>query len=623
MKTPHCIVPRLRSVATCPTRFCLTVFCLTVFCGCSNFVETRAISTFTEALQEESLTELKSSTSSRFGQKALRVPESVEDFSILRLPDDELEITSVDDIDDNSKRVTVQLEKSSQKVRYLLVREPDSRKWVVDDVLIRKKRDGITSTKPVTELMDLVTRVREFLSAWDSGVRGDMLEVTTPEFGENLSQLPRGYLAKLAEKVIGDRASDRKFRPEAQLDDDVAVVRLPRRSGQMIISFQKLGDEWLISDLAVESRRDDDHIPSARQLTTALNAAVRFLKAYNAGDKEGLKLVCQKPFYQGSLLPADLKSVSLPDPETAVDSFQIKLRSGLADFVVPHRNELVKINLDRVDGEDSETPDSFLVSDVTLYELEGNQEKRLSAMFLSHAIVEIFAEALSTRDRDTLRLSATSDFQNRVWKTLSKTELLDLEMPEIEIAVPKIMTTVFMGAVTEVTVQQGSRALIYVLQDQDGALLVDDIVMPVAGRPGSLKQTLEVMIPVRRFAAAVAAQDLQRLPLVSSRDFCISVWHSCSRLPEIGVMPSEHFEVPLTTLQIKDERAVAVLGDDRYGARVLLTREKDSYVVDDVLLISGPESRQRIEMKNAMRLELSRFRGNDRRQKPTPVIKNR
>ncbi|MFP6763446.1 MAG: hypothetical protein VB858_07505, partial [Planctomycetaceae bacterium] len=165
--------------------------------------------------------------------------------------------------------------------------------------------------------------------------------------------------------------------------------------------------------------------------------------------------------------------------------------------------------------------------------------------------------------------------------------------------------------------------LIYVLQDQDGALLVDDIVMPVAGRPGSLKQTLEVMIPVRRFAAAVAAQDLQRLPLVSSRDFCISVWHSCSRLPEIGVMPSEHFEVPLTTLQIKDERAVAVLGDDRYGARVLLTREKDSYVVDDVLLISGPESRQRIEMKNAMRLELSRFRGNDRRQKPTPVIKNR
>ena len=59
-----------------------------------------------------------------------------------------------------------------------------------------------------------------------------------------------------------------------------------------------------------------------------------------------------------------------------------------------------------------------------------------------------------------------------------------------------------------------------------------------------------------------------------------------------------------------------MLGDDRYGARVLLKKERGMYVVDDVLLISGPESRQRIEMKNEMRLELSRFRGN----RPTKTV---
>jgi hypothetical protein len=613
MKIPHRIGQRF----SLPALF-LTALCLTVFSGCANFVETKAITTFTQALQEENLTGLKGSTSSRFGEKALRVPESVDDFAILRLPKGDLEITDVKDVDKDTKEVTAKFGKSNQKFRYLLVRDANTRKWVVDDVLIRKKKDGITSTKPVTELMDLVTRVREFLVAWDSGIRGEMLEVSTPEFGEHLSKLPRGYLAKLAEKAIGDRAEDRKFRPEAQLDEDVAVVRLPRRSGQMIISFQKMGGEWLISDLAVESKRDKDHIPSVRQLATALSSAVAFLNAYNEGDKDGLKEVCLKPFYQSSLLPANLESVSLPDAAQAVDTFQIKLHTGLADFVVPHGQELVKINLDRIEGEDSDTPVKFLVSDVTLYELEGNQEKRLSAMFLSHAIVDIFAEGLVTRDKDTLRLTATPDFQERVWKKLSESELLDLEMPEIETAVPKVMTTVFMGALTEVTVQQGTRALVYVLRDHDGALLVDDVLMPVVSRPNSLKQTLEVTIPVRRFAAAVSAGDLERLPLISSKDFCLSVWHSCERIPEIGVKPGEHFEVPLTTLQIKGDRAVAVLGDDRYGARVLLEKENGAYVIDDVLLISGPEARQRVELKNTLRLELSRFRGNGRQAAGTP-----
>ena len=77
--------------------------------GCANFVETRTITAFTEALEECNLAQLKDSTSSRFDRKALRLEESIEDFAILRLPKkDDIEITEVDDISETEKRVTVQ-----------------------------------------------------------------------------------------------------------------------------------------------------------------------------------------------------------------------------------------------------------------------------------------------------------------------------------------------------------------------------------------------------------------------------------------------------------------------------------------------------------------------------------
>jgi hypothetical protein len=58
-----------------------------------------------------------------------------------------------------------------------------------------------------------------------------------------------------------------------------------------------------------------------------------------------------------------------------------------------------------------------------------------------------------------------------------------------------------------------------------------------------------------------------------------------------------------------DERAIVGLGDDQYGARVLLIREGDRFVVDDVRFIAGAEIKQRIDLKEAMTVELSRFRG--------------
>jgi hypothetical protein len=575
-----------------------------LFAGCANFAETRALSAFSEALQEKNLDELKATTSGRFKEKSLRRSSSVDDFAVLRLPKGDIEIVEVDDINKNEKRVTVKIGKSTQKIKYRLVREPGKRKWVVDDVFLRRKKDGIVSTKPVTELMDLVTTVREFLGAWDRGVRGEMLELSTPDLGQLLASLPPMYLSRLAEHAIGDRAKETKLRPEAQLDDDVAVVRLPRTSGQMIISFQKIDGQWLVSDMAVESRKDKDHISSVRQLATVLNSAATFLDGYRAGDKALLKTVSKKSFYEGSIEPAQIKIVTLPTSQEAASSYEVKLTNGIADFIVPFRNELVKLSLMKVDGEDADAATEYLIEEVTLYELEGKQEKRLSALFLSHAMMQIYSQALVTRDLETLSINSTTDFQQRVWKKIDQHLLHELKLKEIEPAAPKILTTSFMGAVTEVTVRQGSKALVYVLRDNKGQLQVDDILIPVAGRPNSLKKHLETMMPVYRFAKAIASDDMAMLHRTSSKDFNRAVWHEAKRVPSLGVNFSDFFSMPLSTLEFKDDNAAMGLGDSRYGARVLLVREGDAYVVDDVLLITGPEMRQRIELKDALRLEV-------------------
>lgn len=579
------------------------------FSGCANLVESRTIAAFSEALQEEDVDSLRDVTSSRFEEKSLRHEDSVKDFSVLRIPKGDIEIVDVDHISETEKRVTGQIGKSkSRRLRYRLVRDEETGKWVVDDVYIKKQKNGVESTRAVTELMDLVTTVREFIDAWDTGSRSSILRMADPEFGTLLGSLPDEYLMRLAKQAIGERA-DSNVRPEAQMDEDVALVRLPGKSGQMIISFTKIRDQWLISDLAVESRKDKEHISSVKQMATVLHSASVFLDSYSVGNKKKLKTVTMKSFFENSLEPAILSTVQLPTASQAASTYQVKLQSGFADFMVATEHELVKLSLSKIEGEDSNTAAKYLVDDVTIYEIDGNQEKRLSAMFLSHAMVELYAEALSLRELETVKMMSTPEFKQRVWHRVNGQLMMQLPMPEIENAKPRILTTVFMGAVTEVTVRQGSRALVYVLQDRDGELLVKDVLLPVSGRPNSLCKTLETMVPVVQFANALSTQSIDHLQQLSSRDLNRKVWHRAKQLPSIGLKLHEHFAVPLMSLDMNDDLAIVSLGDDQYGAKVKLVREGERFVVDDVKMIAGSEIRQRIDLKEAMQFELSRFRG--------------
>lgn len=588
--------------------------------GCANVVETRAIEQFGDALKSNDLQKLKNATSTSFEERALRKDVALDDLKLLRLPTGDLEIDKVEDVSPTLKRVTVMVGESKQKLKYQLKLDPQTKKWVVDDIYLKQKKEGVTATKSVTEQMDLLLSVREFLDAWKEGDRDDVLRTVTPDFAEALRPLPPAYLNRLTQQVVGKQKTGKRL--QAQLDENTAHVRLPITVGELWITAKRADGHWLVDEVEVNSREEKEAVPSTRQLAQVTHAATAFLNAYHAGDKAQLQSLCTSKFYSGSLSPANLSHVTLPSGDVPADSVQIhvawqgfstadaqeaKLRGKHSDFVVEGPNEVLKLSLLREEADDSDHKAKYLIEEVTLYELESRQEKRLSALFTAHALVQIYAEALASRDIDTLRSNASPDFERRVWRSMHPGTLDKMPLHEIEDAVPKIQSTVFNGSLTEVTVTQGSRALTYMLKDQQGELLVDDVLMPTIGRPSSLKATLELMLPVLDFADGARLGQLDALQRHSSRDFNRLVWQVSPKIPNSGFDIAQHLQTPLVSIEQSDDRASLVLGNDKFGAHVTLIRESGRFVVDELLLISGPMLRDHVELKRHLRMLIATY----------------
>ncbi len=603
---------------------CAAAFVLWLsFAGCANVVETRSIAQFTKAMESGNLEQLKDATSTAFEQRALRQDAALEDLKLLRLPTGDLEIDKVEDVSPTLKRVTVLVGESKQKLKYQLKLDPQTKKWVVDDIYLKQKKDGVTATKSVTEQMDLLLSVREFLDAWKDGGRDDVLRTVTPEFAEVLRPLPPAYLNRLTKQVVGrHQKAGKRTQPRAQLDENTAHIRLPIAVGELWLTAKRLDGHWLVDEIEVNSREEKEAVPSTRQLAQVTHAATAFLDAYNAGDKTSLQMLCTPKFFSGSLAPANLSQVPLPSGDVPAESVQIhvawqestandpemqQLRGKHSDFVVEGPSEVLKLSLIREDGDDASHLAKYLVEDVTLYELDSRQEKRLSALFTAHALVQIYAEALAGRDLDALRLNASPDFERRVWRRVHAGTLQDMPFTEIEDAAPKVQSTVFAGPLTEVTVTQGSRALTYVLQDKQGKLLVDDVLMPTLGRPNSLKTTMELMLPLLDFAGGVRLGQLEMLKRYSSRDFNRLVWQQTPKMPSLSQDIAQHLHAPLVSIEQTDDRATIVLGDDKFGAQVTLVRESGQFVVDEVLLISGTMPRDHVELKRSLRMHLATY----------------
>ncbi|MBS0204264.1 MAG: hypothetical protein JSS49_15280 [Planctomycetes bacterium] len=597
-----------RSLVWC---FGLAVGAVTTSGGCTHLIETRTITEFSKHLKDEDLKGLLQSTSGEFRQRALRTATAMEDLKILNLPDGKTAIVEVEDLSEDKKRVTVQVGEGKKEVFYELAKDRTGH-WVVDDIYLKQKRKGVEAYKSVTEQMDLLLSVREFLDTWNRGDRDKVLSVATTEFRDALDPLPPSFLASLT-RIVSAGKPGGKYKPNAQIDEKIAVVRLPRGVGDTVVTLELEKGHWLVSDVAVDAK-NDDALPSMLKLATAVNGCTSFLAAYSAGDKSSLAKWSSPDFFEGSLAIGDLSIAKLPDAQLSEHELQVKLRGNRADFVLKNDTELVQIDMHKAPTTEMNAPEKYLVSDVTIYEIESKQEKRLSALFTAQGMLEIFAQALATRDLSTLKHSSTRDLTTRVWSRLNNDTIGEMPLEMFDGGNAEFVNTTFLGALTRVEARQGGRTMTFVLREENGRFFVDDVNWQLTGLPASLKTTLEILVPIHEFASAIAQgrdsqsqqQALERLQAISTTDFNRLVWTQTKFVPNSGMSADTFLKSPLKGIAIADKEVIVHLGDNRYGATVTLRREFERFVVDDVQLIAGVEESQRMALKQTLQTQMSR-----------------
>lgn len=604
-------MPRMPLTAGIPVSagFCLALLCL--ISGCAHFVESQAIGQFTDALAEKDLQALRSTTSPEFGQRALRATAALDDIEILRLPKGEPTIVSVKDESEHEKLVTVTVGKLERKVFYRLARADEKSDWQVDDVYLRQRKDGVKVDRSVAEQMDLLLNVREFLSTWDSGNREMALSAVTPEFAEVLQELPPSQLDHLMKATLKGYSEKAKLRPKAQLDSDVAIVTLPRPTGKMILNFKLLDNGWKVSDAAIESRQDKEHIPSLKKTAIAMQTVTRFLKGYREQDHELLTVATHPKFYQNALSVGDLKSVALPTESLINMDYYVKLEGRQADFVIEQPERVVRLSMSRPTDEDGETSSvDYRVNEVTLYEQDRGsaslQEKRLSVVFTGQAIFQLFHESLRDGNLDMVRKTSSSNFNERVWNKVSQSDLISMTPPVMKAPATRIVSSEYAGAITKLRVEQAGLKLTYLLHDYLGDVRVDDIQLTTANEVISMKDTFEVLLPVRAFAKALSTGDMEKLQRLSSRDLNRLIWSQADGVPEVGTSATRHLLAGMQKFeQVGKDQLLVTLGDEKFGAKVLLIDENSQRVIDDIVIIKGIQPEERALLKRTMRLQLA------------------
>jgi hypothetical protein len=589
--------------------------------GCANFVEMQAIDHFTTALQKDDLDKLKASASDTFDKKALRRDkDSLEALKNLPLhPDEKITIVKVEDLSNTKKKVVVTTEKTHRKMQYNLVRDEKSSKWVVDDIIVRQNRKDVTAAKSVTEQMNLLLAVQDFMIAWHSGKRAEVQSVITPTFAKLLNDLPTAHLDRLTKKIASEKLRPHEFRPEATIDGNDAVVKLQRAKGVLVLTMKQLKTGWKVADVAVESRKDKDQMTSARRTATVIHTVVKFLKAYQADDKKSLETLTANRLFDKCLKLADLKIVPLPAPDSLGDKDVVKTHEKGGEYVLQHGATTVRISLvspTETKDDDASTA-AYTVEDVTFY--DAKEERRLSAVFTAHAKLHLFMNALIKGNLLLVRENSTKDLNYKVWSRLGLVTLAEILPPEIELAVPVISGADYHGAVTHIFVHQGNRELTYVMRDYSGDVTVDDILMPVMDRPGSMKETMQAMLPIRLLAGALRDasttsqtndRQLELLRAVTSNHFNRVVWSQISQVPEPAFAVLPHLDMSLSSITDNSTGQIVVLGDERFGAKIELVRERDTLLIDHVWMLGGSRG-ETVELKHTLQAHLVR-RGSPR-----------
>jgi hypothetical protein len=601
---------RLWSLLLCGASIVVLSGCTAFDLGLTHSSESRVISAFIENLEKADLEELKGVASTDFNGAALRHEKSLDSIKMLNIPEGKVKVVEVKEKGDEEKRVLVKVGERERKMYFDLIYDSTKGKWVVDDVEFKKNLKPGQVNKSVTEQMDLLLSIQEFLDAWEAGERSQILATSTPDLRRCLEPLPPQSLKQFTAKITADLKRD-SIKPEVEGHASMAIVNLKRKGGGILLTMRLEEEKWLADDIAVQSKKEEGSISSVRKHAQVLMTAIHFCEAYQTDNKAGLEKTSQTRFFRSTLQSADLSKVPLSIKQPDQEDFEVKLMASRAEVLVKRPDHVIHLTLSQgpaeldMDGKpiesSAETGKPFLVEEVTFHEISTKQQKRLSAIFSSQSLVMVFAEALANSDLKSLRLESTTDFQNRVWARVELDDMADLSLEQIEQARPVILDTAFKGPLTEVTVNQGSTPLTYVLRDQNGRLLVDDVLVPALDRPNSLKMNLEVQIPLRNFAKGLRTGDMRLVRDNASREFNKLVFQSMNRLPKIQSDPAPFLAEPLTGVQLTTDRAVLKLGDQKYGATIHMAKEGDHFKIEDIVMISGVEQSQRKGLMQSLR----------------------
>jgi len=586
--------------------------------GCAHFVETKTIEKFAMELENSDLEGLKSHSSPEFAGRALRTAHALDDLKILRIPDGKVSVAKVEEVNHSQRRVTVQVGEAKKEVFYELTRN-DTGRWVVDDIFLKQKKQGVEAYKAVSEQMDLLLTVREFLDACVEGDRTDVLEGTTPRLKTALETLPPTYLARMTEMIIKGHDGSKSQKPQAQLSENTAVVKLPRKSGELLLTLELTNDHWLVDDVLIDAKAESDRLPSLFRECAAVEQCLNFLAAYDRNDRAAVKAVSDADYFEGSLSLGNFKEIRLPSPLLTDHDLKSSLNGLRADFTLKSDREVVQVTLHRRQEDDLEARPEYRVTNVSIFDIATQQEMRLGALFTARAMGEFYLQSLAQRDVSQLRHSSTKDFTTRVWQRLNEDTIQTAPLEPFDGPPATLGKMEFDGSLVRLSALAGDQPIELLLREEAGRFLVDDFRWEIPGRPTTAKATLELMIPVRNFAQGIAAgRDpsqqslaLSALQESSSRDFNRMVWTQTDFVPVSGVPQGELstealLKSPLKSLTQTDGQVIVQLGDSRRGAVITMIKEQERYAIDEVLLIAGPQPQDRLTLKKELRMQLAR-----------------
>ncbi len=595
--------------------------------GCSHLVETRSVTRFTGAFEAGDIGALREATTPQFRRRALRDKSAVEAMELLELPEGEITVTEVEEISSLRRRVKVEYKSDdgiTTPLTFELSRNGALGAWLVDDVLLKQSRRGTTMTRSATELMDLLLSVNEFQLAWQSGDRKRLLDSTTDELSGKLARIPPSYLEQLATRVAVRDGRTFSSRPRASLEGDTAQVRYDGPEGETVLAWKLSPSGWRVDDIVFSARSSKRQPESVRLLVSVIAQAAGFLDAFNQADRKQLEQHASNSFFTNCLAHADLSQVQLPKSLAIDSTAEVRLQRTFSDIVIRQPDGLVRISLERepasdpaseLAGELDASSRGFRVSEVTLVDSGSSQERRLSAVITAHARLRLFLAAVRQHDLAAIRHNSSIDFNTRVWRQLTPGVLPNLLGLAFSNGRAEVSGTVFQGAITEITVSQGTKVLTCVLREQNGVLLVDDILVPSTTLPGSIKKQFERLIPVFGFHRALLASDPKQLAQNSSVNFNRLVWSQVGdRLPLRANRAARFLDRQVSRMRaIEDDREELVLGDRQLGARVVLVNERGRFRVDDIELYAGDEpGTAPTFLKQVLRLEMARPRNRDR-----------